>query len=278
MTETKSPRPRKRSNTKTTQSRGAQMSKKKTPVDLMDLFVPVQARTENQKKAIIAYHHNRNLLMTGESGTGKTFIGLALALEDIKRGKHTRVTIVRSAVPTRGMGHLPGDVKDKMEEYERPYHDICMKLFNVAERMIRPYQQLVNNGTIEMISTSYLRGTTIDNSIILIDEFQNMSEHELYTILTRVGENCRVIICGDIKQSDLFREASGFPRLVAALSAMDTFDQVDFTFDDVVRSSFAKQFMMCWTGAENVMELLNETESKNIPSFVTRVSTSAHTG
>lgn len=274
----KRPRSRKRPNVQETQSGDKPMSKKKQPVDLFDLFVPVQAKTDNQRTAMRAYHHGSNLLLTGESGTGKTFLGMALALEDISRKKHTKLTIVRSAVSTRNIGYLPGNAKEKMEEYERPYHDICLKLFNVAERMVRPYQQLVGNGTVELISTSYIRGTTLENTIILIDEFQNMNEHELYTILTRVGNNCRVIISGDIKQSDLLKEQTGYPRVVAALNAMESFEHVDFTFEDVIRSAFAKQFMMCWTGAENVMGLLNEATAERVSTSVSRSSTRTHTG
>lgn len=274
----KRPRSRKRPNTQTTQSGEKPMSKKKPPVELFDLFTPVQAKTDNQRTAMRAYHHGDNLLLTGESGTGKTFLGMALALEDISRKKHTKLTIVRSAVATRNQGYLPGNAKEKMEEYERPYHDMCLKLFNVAERMLKPYQQLLGNGTIELISTSYIRGTTLENTIILIDEFQNMNEHELYTVLTRVGENCRVIISGDIKQSDLLKESSGYPRVVAALNAMESFEHVDFTFDDVVRSPFAKEFMMCWTGAENVMGLLNEATPERVSTQLPRSSAKTHTG
>lgn len=245
------------------------MSKKKPQVDLFDLFLPAQARTENQRNAIRAYHHFKNLLLTGESGTGKTYLALSLALEDIKKGREQRILIIRSAVATRNVGYLPGNLKEKMEEFEKPYSDICTKLFNCTERTLSPWKQLSNNGHIELVSTSYVRGTTIENATVILDEFQNMSEHEIYTVLTRIGDNCRVIICGDIKQSDLVKESSGFSRLVAALGLMETFENVDFTFDDVVRSEFAKRFMISWAGSEKV-ELLNETTSQNIPPYTAR--------
>lgn len=229
------------------------MSKVKAPpINVLDLIAPISAKTPNQKLAILAYNKGQNLLLTGFPGTGKTFIAMAMALQSVKRGEQSRIIVVRSAVATRNIGYLPGKLKEKMEEYERPYVDMCNNLFDVGTRTLSPYHVLIRDGILELMSTSYVRGITINHAVIILDEFQNMTEHELHSVLSRVGEGCRVIISGDITQTDLEANRSGFARLVNVLDAMQSFTQIDFDISDIVRSDFAKTFILCWSLTEPI--------------------------
>ncbi len=226
------------------------MSKKKTcTVDIMDCFCPAVPKTRNQKLATDFYDKGNHLLLSGFPGTGKTFLALSMALRSVNTFQYKQVIIVRSAVSTRDIGFLPGNHKEKMSEYERPYVEICQKLFD-SKSQIPPFRQLQNSQYIQVMSTSYIRGITLEDCVIIIDEFQNMIEHELYSLLTRVGQNCRVVLCGDILQNDLRNQKSGFFRLIETIKKMHDFKQVDFQIEDIVRSNFAREFIINWQSTE----------------------------
>jgi len=200
----------------------------------------IEPLTQNQ---LIAFESEKNLVLHGVAGTGKTYISLYLALDDMTKGKYQQTVLIRSAVSTRDMGFLPGTEKEKAAVYEEPYKDICIELFQRGDA----YELLKKQGLVHFMTTSFLRGVTLKNSVIIIDECQNMSFHELDSIITRIGEGCRVIFCGDFKQTDFTeksREKSGLPAFLRILKAMNAFDMIDFTVKDIVRSAFVKQYIM----------------------------------
>jgi len=200
----------------------------------------IEPLTQNQ---LTAFESEKNLVLHGVAGTGKTYISLYLALDDMTKGKYQQTVLIRSAVSTRDMGFLPGTEKEKAAVYEEPYKDICIELFQRGDA----YELLKKQGLVHFMTTSFLRGVTLKNSVIIIDECQNMSFHELDSIITRIGEGCRVIFCGDFKQTDFTeksREKSGLPAFLRILKAMNAFDMIDFTVKDIVRSAFVKQYIM----------------------------------
>lgn len=211
-----------------------------SPINSLNPIVPL---TQNQKKAFDAYKKGKNLLLHGSAGTGKTFIALYLALNDvINNNKYKKVIIIRSTVPSRDMGFLPGTHKEKAKVYETPYHTICSELFGQASA----YTSLKQKNQIEFISTSFIRGTTINDAVIIVDEMQNLNWMELSTSLTRVGDNCKVILSGDTRQSDL-SERDGKHDLLKIMNVckrMNIFHFVQMTTADIVRSGFVKDFII----------------------------------
>ena len=208
--------------------------KKKASYNELEL-TDVSPLTENQK---IAFNSKKNLVLCGSAGAGKSFIACYLGFKGIADRQYSNLVIIRSAVPTRDIGFLPGNDKEKASIYELPYHDICSEIFNRGDS----YDVLKTKGIIKFITTSYVRGITLLNSVIVVDEIQNMSYQELDSLITRVGEGCKIIFCGDFKQADL--KNNGMKSFLSVLSGMNSnFDIVDFTIDDVVRSEFVKDYL-----------------------------------
>lgn len=198
----------------------------------------IEPLTANQ---ITAFESEAHLMLHGVAGTGKTFISSYLAFDDMAKGEYEKLVIIRSAVPTRDIGFLPGNEKEKASVYEEPYKDICIELFQRGDA----YEILKTKGIVHFMTTSFIRGVTLRNAVILIDECQNMSFHELDSIITRMGEGCRVIFCGDFRQADL--QKNGLKDFVRVLKAMDAFDFIDFEIKDIVRSTFVKQYITAKT-------------------------------
>ena len=195
----------------------------------------VRPLTTNQKEA---FNSQNNLVLHGLAGTGKTFISSYLAYYDIEREYLSNLVIIRSAVPTRDIGFLPGTDKEKSAVYEEPYKDIATELFDRGDA----YEILKQKGLVQFMTTSFIRGLTLRDSCIIVDECQNMSFHELDSIITRVGENCRIIFCGDFRQSDLKRnELLGWLKI---LRRMEEFDFIEFGVEDIVRSDFVKKYII----------------------------------
>lgn len=206
----------------------------------------IEPMTENQEKVFEAYQKGHNLFLHGCAGTGKTFIALWLGLKELEsqKTKKNKIVIIRSAQSSKDIGFLPGSEKQKLEVYEGAYRGICSELFGRADA----YDVLKSKGIIEFHSTSFWRGSTIDDAIIIFDEVQNTRYSEFRTILTRVGNNARIILCGDSKQDDLtserFKEQSGIQEMMKVFTMMNMISVIHFTIDDIVRSGFVKDFLI----------------------------------
>jgi predicted ribonuclease YlaK len=215
----------------------------------------VNPLTENQHKTFDSYNQGKNLLLVGSAGTGKTYVALYLALKDVmEKNNYKEVIIVRSTVQSREQGHMPGDEKQKAAHFEAPYVDIVNDLFERGDA----YQIMKQKNMIKFMSTSFIRGLTFDNALIIVDEAQNLNYGETRTIMTRVGQDSKIIFCGDTKQNDLLysknrADISGlaqFKRVIDRMSS-NCFDTIQFTVDDIVRSGIVKEFIM----AEEELEL-----------------------
>ena len=213
----------------------------------------IQPITDNQVRTFLSYDKGNNLFLHGCAGTGKTFISIYLALKELEDGRSRRrkLVIIRTAQSSKDIGFLPGDEKRKLEVYEAPYKAICAELYHRDDA----YEILKQKGLIEFHSTSFLRGTTIDDAIILVDEVQNQRYVELRTVLTRTGDHSRVILCGDTKQDDLtserYKESSGLVDMMRVFSRMGDMYTIQFEIDDIVRSGFVRDFII----AENELGL-----------------------
>lgn len=222
------------------QNKSGELEKQKAPFELKK----IEPLTENQKLSFEQYAKGKNLMLHGIAGTGKSFISLYLALSEIMsgNGNYQRVIIVRSVVPTRDMGFLPGNNKEKAKVYEAPYYAICSELFGRGDA----YEILKGKGLVDFISTSFIRGITLNNCIIIVDEIANMTLHELDSVITRVGRNCKIIFSGDFRQSDFTREheKNGLIDFMKIINKMKSFAFVDFNENDIVRSSMVKDYII----------------------------------
>ena len=205
----------------------------------------IQPKNFNQRQFFELYDQQSTaILLHGVAGTGKTYIALYKALEEAldPATDYERVIIVRSAVPSRDIGHLPGDEKEKTEVYQLPYVEICEDLFN----HIQPFQRLQEQKTVNFMITSFVRGITLDNSIVIVDECQNMTDMELNSIMTRIGRNSKIIFCGDFRQTDLYKknDMSGLQKFIAIAELMPSFKTVEFSVHDIVRSKLVKEYIL----------------------------------
>ena len=209
-------------------------------------LITVGPLTENQKTAFEAYKKdNKSLILHGSAGTGKTFISIYLALEEVlekSNKQYTNLYVIRSVVPTRDIGYLPGDKQEKIEVYEDPYMSICAELFECKDA----YEKLKQQGVIEFLPTSFVRGITFDNSIIIIDECQNLNFHELDSVITRIGKDCKILFCGDFYQTDFVREneKQGLKKFIKILNHLPQFANIEFSCDDIVRSDLVKAYIL----------------------------------
>ena len=223
--------------------------KRKKPIN-QDLLIPIEPLTDNQKLFFESYANDKQIVAYGCAGTGKTFIALYNALKDVLNEitPYEQIYIVRSLVATREIGFLPGDHDDKAALYQIPYKNMVKYMFQLPTEtdFEMLYGNLKQQETIKFWSTSFLRGTTLDNSIIIVDEFQNMNFHELDSIITRVGENSRIIFCGDGRQSDLVKdkERNGISDFMDVLRKMPSFDIIEFDINDIVRSGLVKEYLV----------------------------------
>lgn len=202
----------------------------------------VKPLTENQARVFEMYGQGKQLMLTGMAGTGKSFLALYLAFRDLVEGRLNSINIIRSTVPSRDMGFLPGTLKEKLAAYEDPYQQIVNELFGRDDAWFI----LCKKGYLNMMSTSYLRGVTYKNVAMIVDEVQNCTLQELDTVITRVGSGCRVMLCGDIKQNDLLtgKNQSGLPLFEKIISQMPEFECVTFGIEDIVRSGLVRSYLM----------------------------------
>lgn len=204
----------------------------------------IEPMTDTQAQVFDSYLSGKNLMCHGVAGTGKTFISSYLAIRDIieKYDDKESLQIVRSVVPTRDMGFLPGSQKEKSRVYEAPYYSIFGELFGRGDA----YEVLKSRNQVHFTTTSFVRGLTFNDSIVIVDECQNMTYHELDSIITRLGDNCRVIFCGDFRQSD-FKwddERQGILNFMKIIKSMKSFDFVEFQKEDIVRSDLVKEYII----------------------------------
>jgi len=227
----------------------AKQMKRKKPVN-NDYLVDITPITDNQKRLFDSYDEGKHIIAYGAAGTGKTFITLYNALKDVlsENTPYDKIYIVRSLVATREIGFLPGDHEDKSSYYQIPYKNMVKYMFQMPSdadfEML--YGNLRAQETIKFWSTSFLRGTTLDDAIIIVDEFQNLNFHELDSIITRVGENTKIVFCGDASQSDLTKtnERNGIVDFMKVIRAMPSFDMIEFGIDDIVRSGLVKEYLI----------------------------------
>ena len=227
----------------------AKQLKKKKPVS-SEYLINIEPLTDNQKRLFESYQNNKQVVSYGAAGTGKTFITLFNALKDVlnENSFYEKIYIVRSLVATREIGFLPGDYEDKSDIYQVPYKHMVKYMFQMPSdadfEML--YGNLKAQDTIKFWSTSFLRGTTLDNAIVIVDEFQNLNFHELDSIMTRVGENSKICFCGDATQTDLQKtnEKNGIVDFIKILRTMPSFDLIEFGIDDIIRSGIVKEYII----------------------------------
>ena len=223
--------------------------RRKKPINSEQL-TEIKPLTDNQKLVFDAYEDNKNLFLYGCACTGKTFIAMYLALKEILSNKtaYEKLYVVRSLVPTREIGFLPGDHEDKAHLYQIPYQNMVKYMFKMPDdpafEML--YDNLKAQETISFWSTSFLRGTTLDNAIVLVDECQNLNFHELDSIMTRVGNDSKIIFAGDIAQTDLVKtnEKNGILDFMKILEIMDEFANIEFDVNDIVRSGLIRNYII----------------------------------
>ncbi len=205
---------------------------------------------DNQKEVFSTWKKGKNQFLFGAAGTGKTFISLYLALNDVfdLKKPYDKVVLVRSLIPTREIGFLPGDEEDKAALYQVPYQNMVQFMFELPneQQFNTLYDKLKGQGSLFFLSTSFLRGLTFDNSIIIVDECQNLNFHELDTIITRVGQDSKIVFCGDFDQTDLLKqnEKNGLHSFLRILEEMDEFNCTEFTLGDIVRSGFVRNYLI----------------------------------
>ena len=227
----------------------AKQMKRKKPINT-DMMRDIEPLTTNQQSLFDAYAAGKHLVAYGCAGTGKTFITLYNALQDVldPNTPYDKVYIVRSLVATREIGFLPGDHEDKSSLYQIPYKHMVKYMFEM--RTEADFQMLYGNlktqGTIDFWSTSFIRGTTFDKAIIIVDEFQNLNYHELDSIMTRVGEDTKIMFCGDATQTDLLKqnERNGIHDFMRVLRLMSSVDIIEFGVEDIVRSGLVKEYIL----------------------------------
>jgi|TARA_B100001094_G_C18173032_1_gene796295 phosphate starvation-inducible protein PhoH len=213
----------------------------------IDDLKTIGAMTETQGQFFSQYSQGAQaMLLHGSAGTGKTFIALYKALEEVldPSTQYEKVVIIRSAVASRDIGHLPGDQDEKSAVYMQPYIDMCEKLIPQKKGA---WKRLIDTKAVEWMITSFVRGITLDDSIVIVDECQNMNDMELNSVLTRLGENSKIVLCGDFRQSDLYKhrgDMSGLQKFMVIAEDMKSFKIIEFTADDIVRSKFVREYIM----------------------------------
>ena len=223
--------------------------KRKKPINT-DMMRDIEPLTDNQKKLFDSYKKGKNLVAYGAAGTGKTFITLFNALQEVldPSTPYDKIYIVRSLVATREIGFLPGDHEDKSSLYQIPYKNMVKYMFEMPSdadfQML--YGNLKGQDTIDFWSTSFIRGTTLDRAIIIVDEFQNLNYHELDSIITRIGTDTKIMFCGDATQTDLIKqnERNGIHDFMQILRIMPSVDIIEFGVEDIVRSGLCKEYLL----------------------------------
>ena len=203
----------------------------------------IKPLTENQELTFTQYEEGNHLVLSGSAGSGKSFLAMYLGLKDLlqENSHYNKLIIIRSAVPSRDLGFVPGTLEEKAKIYQEPYMNIVNELIGRGDA----WHFLMNKEIIQFQTTSFLRGLTFSDCIIVFDEFQSATFHEIDTVLTRVGDNCRFMLCGDFNQNDLNikKEKSGFTDIIKILDKLDNISHIKFGIQDVVRSGFVREYL-----------------------------------
>jgi phosphate starvation-inducible PhoH-like protein len=197
-------------------------------------LVEILPLTKNQEKV---FECKNNAVLHGSAGTGKSLISSYIGYKGVLSRKYDALVYVRSAVPTRSIGFLPGTESEKTQVYEAPYREIATELFDRGDA----YDTLKNSGVVRFLTTSHIRGINLNNVFVVVDECQNMTFQELDSVMTRIGKGTRIFFCGDYYQKDL--KDTGIRQFYNVLRSMDEFDFINFTIDDVVRSEIVKNYL-----------------------------------
>ena len=228
---------------------------------LSNQLVTINPIGENQKKVFDAWAKDKNLFLSGSAGTGKTFILLYLALKAVldKGTPYDKVVLVRSLLPSRDIGFLPGTLQEKSDLYQDPYRILVRYLFEMPteQDFTQLYDKLIGQGSLEFYSTSFLRGQTFDRSIIIVDEASNLVFQELDTIMTRVGQDSKICFAGDMAQSDLRKhngDRNGYHNFQSILNEMEEFVVVDFDIGDIIRSGLVRSYLIAKTNLHLIDE------------------------
>lgn len=215
----------------------------------LNLLVDLQPITEKQKRLFKSYSENKNIIAHGAAGTGKSLVLLYNALRDVLNfdTPYEKIYLFRSMVATRPIGFLPGSLEEKINVFELPYKDMVKHMFKLTSAVDYDmlYDNLKSQRIIEFCSNSFTRGITLDNCIIIIDEFSNMNFHELDSMITRVGKNCKIMFSGDASQSDLVKsnERDGIIDFMKIIQKMPSFEIIEFGIEDVCRSGLVKEYL-----------------------------------
>ena len=228
---------------------------------LSNQLVTINPIGENQKKVFDAWAKDKNLFLSGSAGTGKTFILLHLALKAVldKSTPYDKVVLVRSLLPSRDIGFLPGTLQEKSDLYQDPYRILVRYLFEMPteQDFTQLYDKLIGQGSLEFYSTSFLRGQTFDRSIIIVDEASNLVFQELDTIMPRVGQDSKICFAGDMAQSDLRKhngDRNGYHNFQSILNEMEEFVVVDFDIGDIIRSGLVRSYLIAKTNLHLIDE------------------------
>lgn len=220
------------------------MARKKRAVPFKENMNKFEFMTESQRRAGEAFAQGKNLILDGYAGTGKTFLSMNLALQAIMDpdSPYREVVIIRSAEPTQDLGALPGTFEEKIAPFQEPYDSICDEIFKVRNT----YDELKERGYLTFMPVSFIRGVTISDAIIIVDECQNLNFHQLDSVITRVGETSRIIFSGDYTQSDLRKQKDkeGILRFFEIIDKLNHFERIDFDERDIVRGELVKDYII----------------------------------
>ena len=222
----------------------------KTQLISHDQLVEMKGVTKNQLEVFKQYAEGKNLFLYGPAGTGKTFVILYNAIKQVldPSTDFNCIYIVRSLMPTRSLAFMPGDEQDKSSLYQVPYDNMLRLMFKLSseEQFDMMYEELKKQENVAFLSTSFLRGITLDNAIILVDECQNLNFHELDTIMTRVGQESKIMFSGDFDQTDLREddEKAGLGQFIKIINEMKEFYSCEFDIGDIVRSGLVRSYII----------------------------------
>ena len=219
----------------------------------------IKYKTLGQKKYVDAIKKNTVVFGIGPAGTGKTYLAVAMAVSAYKNKEVDKIILTRPAVEAgERLGFLPGDLQSKVDPYLRPLYDALSEMFG-----LEVYQKLLERGSIEIAPLAYMRGRTLSNAFIILDEAQNTTKEQMKMFLTRMGEGSKTVITGDVTQIDLPADKkSGLVHAVKVLKGIDGIEVVELTHKDVVRHPLVMRIIKAYADDENRLEKSGEKNRK----------------